>query len=1180
MGVELVLEETLDVKNTGEVMQYQSPKRTNLNIFGPSTLVELVQHQAALQPDASAFIYLADGVGAETHLTYKELDKKCRALGAWLQKHGVIGKRVLLLYPPGLDFIIAFFGCLYAGSVAVPVYPPRRNRSMLRIQAVSESAHASIALTTDAVLERVNTLIGDTPNLKNIPWLPTTNLEPGLEEEWTAPEINTDTMAFFQYTSGSTGTPKGVMLSHRNLLHNSMLIKTAFEHTRTSCGVFWLPSYHDMGLIGGLLQPIYCGRPNILMSPLSFLTRPYRWLAAISKYKGTTSGGPNFAYELCIRQVKEEMLDNLDLSSWKVAFNGAEPVQADTLERFAKKFERCGFRYESFYPCFGLAEGTLLVTGGMVAEKPVIRTFDADFLMKGKAIDALPGNKRVHRLVSSGRTIIDQRNAIVNPETCIECPEGTIGEIWTQSDSVAQGYWNAPESTEYTFNAHIADTGEGPFMRTGDLGVFVDGELFVTGRIKDLIIIRGVNLYPQDIELTAQKVDPILRPDSGGAFMLEENESQRLILVQEVERHFDVSCAPHLFEEIRKAIALEHEISVDAIMFVRAGTVPKTSSGKIQRHACRENYLNGTLTLIAAWTSDNTLPYAAQSIPTKKITESFTEDDNPLRCDLNTKKESWEYEGEPEMTSVFRVKEKSVDEEKKTSARLESSAGVVPLTSMSYDDTAMAVLQEVRRVGKDRTKNITLDTDITELGLDSLERMEILASLEDRFGGQFPEPVLPTLATAREVVDAVRKYLGGSASRLTADGNEKVFEVNDDSNDFAKFPEYIQLHDKLEMVARMKLNHFFDVQDGITGATTMIKGKKYHNFSSYNYTGASGHPEVTQAAIDAIKKYGTSVSASRIVSGEKPIHGQLEQEIADFLGTEATIILVGGHQTNETVVGHLMGADDLILYDALAHNSLVQGAILSGARRRPFPHGDWGAAEQILKQHRNQYHRVLIVLEGVYSMDGDFPDLPEFIRIRNKYKIMLMVDEAHSIGVLGDTGRGIGEHFHVDRKDVDIWMCTMSKTFGSCGGYISGRKELIEYLKYTVPGFMFSVGMPPAQVGAALGALHLLIREPERVKKLRDNSTYFKAMADRLGMNTGFSKNTGVVPVVIGNSMKCLQISHMLFEKGINVQPILHPAVEEKSARLRFFLSCDHSKEQIKFTLETLAKIMEEVMKN
>lgn len=1153
--------------------------QSSQTFFGPSNLVDLVRYRASIQPNDFAFIYLTDGVSSEVPITYSELDRRCRALATWLQRHELRGKRALLLYPPGLDFIVAFFGCLYAGATAVPMYPPRRNRSMLRIQAIADNAEASVALTTKDVLENVNRVIDDTPSLKQIPWKATDDLAVGLENDWIDPQVGPDDYAFFQYTSGSTGTPKGVMLTHKNMLHNAMLIETGFEHTRSCRGVSWLPSYHDMGLLGGVIEPVYCGCTNVMMSPLAFLQKPYRWLAAISKYRGTTSGGPNFAYDLCVKMIKPEQIETLDLSSWRVAFNGAEPVQAETLEKFARKFEPCGFKYDSFYPCFGLAEGTLIVTGGLRDKPPVVRSFDSDMLAAGNAIEAVAGTARSRSLVSSGRAIIGQRVAVVNPETNVECSDGTVGEIWTMSGSVAQGYWKNEVETERCFHARIAGTNEGPFLRTGDLGFMLNGELFVTGRIKDLMIIHGVNVYPQDVELTAQRVSPLLRLNNGGAFMVGDYKREKLVLVQEVERKFKPDDATPIFKEIRKAIALEHEIPIDVIVFIRSGSLPKTSSGKVQRHACRAGYLDGSLNVVASWSLEE--ENVSKTAPTPSVaTGSFTEADNPLNYDPNAQNlgsgslptnpavAEWN-RATNEMTGVLtpasvKSEDPSVDSAKKQ---------ILPARTLSYDETVRIVLEEVYKVAKERARNLTVDSDITELGLDSLERMEILASLEDRFGGQFPETVLPTLFTAREVVDAVRKHLGGG--RMFDGNNEvKVYNVDETCYDFAKFPEYLAIHEKTELANKLGMNHFFEPHENPAGATIRIKGKDYVNFSTYNYIGTSGDPSVTAAAKAAVEQYGTTAGASRIVAGEIPLHRDLENEITKFLGTEDTIILVGGHQTNESIIGHLMGAEDLILHDALAHNSIVQGCILSGARRRPFPHGDWDALDKILAQHRNKYRRVLICLEGVYSMDGDYPNLPEFIKIRNKYKTLLMIDEAHSIGVLGATGRGIGEFFGVDRHDVDIWMCTLSKTFGSCGGYISGRKELIEYLKFTAPAFMFSVGMPPAQTGAALASLKVLESEPERAQKLRDNSAYFKELARGYGMDVGLAQDTGVVPVIIGNSIQTLAASHQLFLHGINAHPILHPAVEERLARIRFFLTSLHTREQIKFTVETLAGIL------
>ncbi|MDR3109286.1 MAG: aminotransferase class I/II-fold pyridoxal phosphate-dependent enzyme [Planctomycetaceae bacterium] len=1110
----------------------------------------MLRYRCYAQPDDDAFVYLLNGIDDEATINYTELDRRARRIGAWLQERKMFGQRVLLLYPPGLDFIAAYFGCLYGGTVAVPVYPPRRNRSMLRIQAVSESANAKVALTNGVTLKRVVELIDEAPNLKELVWQATDELDDGLEDSWTMPKINSDTVAFLQYTSGSTGTPKGVVLSHSNLIHNSRLINLFFEHTRSGIGVFWLPSYHDMGLIGGILQPLFVGRPNVLMSPLAFLLKPFHWLAAITRYRGTTSGGPNFAYDLCVRQIKDEQLSELDLSSWKVAFNGAEPVSAETMKAFAKKFEPCGFRYESFYPCFGLAEGTLIVTGGMVDEPPITCCIDADQLSQGNAVDTTEDSPHARTLVSSGRNAIDQTVRIVDPDTCASCAERSVGEVWVKGPSVAQGYWDNAEATEYTFHATISDTGETPFMRTGDLGFLLNGELYITGRIKDMMIIRGVNIYPQDVEATVQKVDGVLRSLCGAAILIDD----KLVIVQEVERRFKEEMAEALFTAIKKAVALEHEITVEAIVLVRHGAIPKTSSGKIQRHACRHGVVDGTLNPVVQWLSPNINLSDVQSggvqkkdTPTvvrKNVDSSYNIDDKKMSTD-----------------STVRNKTKPKDANVKTDG-----------VQLTFNEAAEAVLEEVRAVGKERAANVSLETDITELGLDSLERMEILASLEDRFGGQFPETVLPELYTARQVVEAVQKYLGSGARQAATREKTAVTAIPDDWYKVEKFPEYLRLRGGLDILRSSGLNHYFDVHESVTNDRTIINGKEYINFSSYNYVNMSGDPIVTAAAQDAAAKYGTSVSASRLVSGEKPVHVALERGISEFLGTEDTIVMVGGHSTNEGVIGHLLGDGDMVLYDALAHNSIVQGALLSGARRRPFPHGDFEAADWILQKHRGEYRRVLIALEGVYSMDGDYPDLPRFIELRNRYKTLLMVDEAHSIGVLGKTGRGIGEHFAVNPADVDVWMCTLSKTFASCGGYISGKRELIEYLKYTAPGFVFSVGITPQNAAAALAALELLKREPQRVERLRENAALFLTLAKEKQLNTGVSKDSAVIPVIIGNSMKSLKLSRALFLRGINVQPILHPAVEEKAARLRFFITSAHTDKQIRYTVDCIAE--------
>jgi 8-amino-7-oxononanoate synthase len=1089
---------------------------------------------------------LVDGENEQIHLTYAELDRQARALGAWLEAQDLVGERALLLYPPGLEFITAFFGCLYGGVIAVPVYPPRRNRSLGRIQAIAEDADAKVALTTDAVLSRVMPLIDETPHLKSLTWLATCRVPADLEEKWDMPDVHGDTLAFFQYTSGSTGAPKGVVLSHANLVHNSALIAHAFEHTRSCKGVFWLPSYHDMGLIGGILQPLYVGRPNILMSPMSFLQKPYRWLSAISRFGGTTSGGPNFAYDLCVRKITPEQRKTLDLSSWEVAFNGAEPVHAETIEAFSAAFEPCGFRRAAFYPCFGLAEATLIVSGGYACNPPVLRTFDATALAHGQVLDADPEDESVKTLVGCGHNLPDQKIVIADPETMTACSPGRIGEIWVQGSSVAQGYWQQQEATKATFKARLKGTSEGPFLRTGDLGFILDGELFVTGRVKDLIIVHGVNYHPQDIERTIQHSHHRLRPDSGAVFTAEVNGKEQLVAVQEIERRKQGDWDA-VFDAIRHAVSAEHELALDSIVLIKAGSISKTSSGKIQRHACRNAFLDGSLSEVARWS-------AAGDSKNGAVSSVFTGG------------EQSEIEQAVDVAAVKR----SI-----TPAFMRAASKNGKLSAIEKRVTQI-VLEEIIRVARDRAQGMTLDSSIVETGMDSLERMEIVASLEERFGGRFPEEVLPEMETTRQVVAAVIKHLGTEPREKTPRPAE--LDIPPAHYRFDHFPEYLKVRQNLDLMDHSDLgNPFFSVHEGITNNRALIGDKDVISFASFNYLCMSGDPAVSAAAKEAIDRFGTSVSASRLVSGQKTIHLELEKSIAEFLGTDDAIALPSGHATNESVIGHLFGPGDLILHDALAHNSIIQGAILSGARRRPFAHNDWQEADRLLTQFRHEYRRVLIAIEGVYSMDGDISDLPKFVDVKNRHQAMLIIDEAHSLGVLGASGRGSGEYFNVDRPDVDIWMGTLSKALGSCGGYISGCKALIDYLRYTMPSFVFATGISPPTAAAALAAIRLLIKEPQRLVRLHENSALFLDLCKQRGLNTGTSKGSPIIPIILGNSQHCLVLSRTMLARGVNVMPILHPAVEENASRLRFFITSGHTSEELRYAVEIMTEELEKI---
>lgn len=574
------------------------------------TLVDLLLWRTSHQADNRTYTFLVDGDTEEAHLTCGQLDQQARQIAQTLRQTAVPGDRALLLYPPGLDYIAAFFGCLYAGIIAVPAYPPNPaalNRTLPRLQAIINDAQAAIVLTTSPILSMAEFIFMQAPDLRNLHWLATDNLAPESADGWQRPDVSGDTIAFLQYTSGSTGTPKGVILTHNNLLNNSAHIYRCFGHSAESQGVIWLPPYHDMGLIGGILQPLYAGFPVTLLSPLDFLQKPMRWLKAVSRYRATTSGGPNFAYDLCARKATPQEVAELDLSSWNLAFNGAEPIRPETLARFTAVFGPCGYRPEAMYPCYGLAEATLIASGGAKAALPIEHTFAAPVL------------PQTATLIGCGQVLPEQEIRIVNPETAVPTVPGQVGEIWLKGPSIAQGYWNRPEETAVTFHATLAGQTTPQYLRTGDLGLLHDGELYVTGRIKDLIIIRGRNHYPQDIERTAEQSHPALRPGCNAAFALERDGTEQLIIVQEVERKTPNLNTDEVIAAIRQAIAENHELQAQTILLIEPRSIPKTSSGKIQRHACKTLFLNNELEIVA----DNTLAPAEPTTATTSTPQSF-----------------------------------------------------------------------------------------------------------------------------------------------------------------------------------------------------------------------------------------------------------------------------------------------------------------------------------------------------------------------------------------------------------------------------------------------------------------------------------------------------------------------------------------------------------------------------
>jgi len=712
--------------------------------FEHSTLVDLLAWRAAHYPAKRIYSFLNDGEVEKDALTFATLDYHARAIAAHLQEYSKSGERVLLIFPSGLEFIAAFFGCLYSGTIAVPVYPPstvKADRNLARFRAIANDAQVSIILTTSALASRVEGLLALAPELQQKRVLVTDTLLTESAALWRRPAITGETLAFLQYTSGSTGTPKGVMVNHSNLLHNSALIGRVCKQPEEAHLVTWLPLYHDLGLIGGVLQPLYAGFESTILAPTAFLQRPIRWLQAISRLRGSLTGAPNFAYDLCVRKITPEQKEMLDLSSWVAAANGAEPVRAETLEQFTAAFASCGFRREAFLPCYGLAEATLFVCGGLYGAPD--KTFDGPALANNEAIEAPTGSEGTRTLVSLGPILEGQEVVIADAEALTQFAPDRVGEIWVSGPSIAQGYWQHPEESESTFRAYLA-SGEGPFLRTGDLGFIHNGELYITGRLKDLIIIRGSNHYPQDIERTVEQSHPALRTGGIAAFSVEAGGEERLIVVSEIERQYlrkvpsslrneatplrsassdrEEDALDEIVGSMRQAIAEQHELQLYAAVLIKPASMLKTSSGKVQRRASKEGFLNKSLDAVYEWT--------------------LSVEETPL--------------------PLVATEERNVEQDATTGAQSQERATWTKDTIQSWLVTQIA---ERLRVNP---HDIDMHAPLAYYGMDSVQAVGLSADLETLLGREVP----PTLAYDYPTIDALARYLAGEASDTESSARE------------------------------------------------------------------------------------------------------------------------------------------------------------------------------------------------------------------------------------------------------------------------------------------------------------------------------------------------------------------------------------------------------------------------
>lgn len=569
--------------------------------FRPSTLVELLRWRALYEPENSAYVYLKNGLTPEQVLDYGTLDRQARALAGWLQANTQAGDRALLLYSRGLEVVVAFWACLYAGVIAIPASPPdpvRARQSVPRLKSIVRDAQVKLVLSSRDVMDAFLPHLSAVGLDSTLQWCDSAAVGPEWLSRWNEYLPPEDGLAYLQYTSGSTSDPKGVMVTHANLLRHSEMLSQAAACGDDCRSLTWLPYYHDYGLVHGVIVPVFLGSPSYLMSPVAFLKQPLRWLEAISRHRITHSGGPNFAYDFCVRVEASARDLDLDLSAWRVASCGAEPIRSSTIKAFLNAFRDYGLKAEAFTPAYGLAEYTLLVSMKATPLPHTVLGIDARALERGEVVAAKESDSPIRSIVGCGTPIGDTKIAIVEPTTMRRCAPDRVGEVWLAGESAAQGYWNRPEETAQTFSAVLADTGEGPFLRTGDLGFIKDGQVYITGRLKDLIIVRGKNHYPQDLERTVEQAHHVLRAGGGAAFSIDEDGEEHVVVLQEVLRNVRGFDCEEIAAHVREAVAAEHELHVYEVVFIKAGSLPKTSSGKVQRRASREAYLSGLLSVV------------------------------------------------------------------------------------------------------------------------------------------------------------------------------------------------------------------------------------------------------------------------------------------------------------------------------------------------------------------------------------------------------------------------------------------------------------------------------------------------------------------------------------------------------------------------------------------------------
>ncbi|MFQ5559759.1 MAG: aminotransferase class I/II-fold pyridoxal phosphate-dependent enzyme [Nitrospinota bacterium] len=1093
-------------------------------------IASILKERGKLFPEDPAYSFFERLEETQLSLNYFELDQKARAVAATLQKKGIRGERALLIYPTGLDFITAFMGCLYSGVIAIPVWPPTEDKSIRNLKHIIKDANPALALTNSALKnnEQFTNFSRDSQKENNLQWIDTGEISNDLASNYQEESVGEDDIAYLQYTSGSTSDPKGVKISHRNIIANARLIEQTYSLSRSTIGLSWLPHYHDMGLVGKILSPIYTGCQVVFTAPQTFIKRPLLWLQAISRFKATISSAPNYAYDICASLAEKARIDQqLDLSSWEVAISGGEPVKASTLRRFTKAFSRFGLDPKVLCPSYGLAESTLLVTGIKNNEAPVIKAFDSNSLLSSKAVAPSSGSQE-KELVSSGSVTSTSGVLIVSPVTLNPCRESEVGEVWIDTPSVARGFWNNGKTNGNTFHSLLPVSGNKEYLRTGDLGFISEGHLYITGRKKDLIILAGKNYYPQDLEAVAEESHPDIRKNSCAAFQSEVDGEDQVIVVAELKPLSKKENFTQISAGIRSSLTTYQNIAIDKVFLVKSGSLPKTASGKIQRFLCRQHFEKGTLEILSP---------IAPGPQTEDPSINQTRFQAPLFSD--------------------ELKAKIVDK----------IISVLGIEHEAFDS----------------------DETLYDLGLSSLRAAELGIEIEEICGCKLSLGNWVQEMTVSQVLEVIQQQCSTNKRRNGAEnGNgsgtwqnsgpgssgetgeinvDSRFDSEHSSGNLLEVARNFTLFDELRSSNQMP---FFQPLDSNEGTTCIYQGKRTVMLGSNNYLGLSSDPRVREAAAQAVVKYGPSMTGSRLLNGTSVAHEELEKKLAEFLGYEAALVFTTGYQANLGLLSALMNKGACLLLDDECHASIYDGAILSGCIIREFKHNDVSDLEKKLSALPSGAPRMVIV-DGVYSMKGDIAPLPEINQVCKKTNTPLVVDEAHALGVLGASGKGTQEHFKMKEK-ADILTGTFSKSFASIGGWVAGETKIIDWIRFYGRPMLFSASLPPSSVAAASVSMDILKKEPWRLEKVRENINYFTEALLKAGFDLCDSK-TPILAIRINNDLLCVQFAKKLLDEGVFVNACVYPAVQKNSALIRTSVIATHEKDTLDDAVEIMARV-------